>query len=226
MSGLSGLDVQYTVVGFAAGSAQEESAMTAKEAEVRKRLSVAMGLLEVASLALMLLLIRFKIVPDTTGILLVSLLPIVFGLHVTEEFIIPGGFIPWDNVFRPQFTDTPGSFYVKVNAYPGLFAFLAVLGAFDYRGGYGAGIGSWLVFSTFMSWNAIFHLRGAIRTKRYSPGVVTGLALFIPLMIAAYMHFMANDIVGWPAAALYVAIALAIQPVLDLMKRRGRKKAA
>lgn len=200
--------------------------MTMKEAEVRKRLRVVVVLLELASLALLALLLWQKTVPDTMGILLLLLLPIAFGLHVTEEFIFPGGFIAWDNVFRPQFTDTPGSFFVKVNTYPGIFAFLVVLGAFDYRGGYGMGVASWLYFSTFMSWNAIFHLRGAIRTRRYSPGMVTGIALFIPLMIAAYVHFMANRVVGWPIAALCVAFALLTQPVLDLIKRRGRKKTA
>jgi len=198
--------------------------MTAKEADVRRRLSVVVVLLEAASLTLLFSLIRLRIVSDTVGILLLCLLPIAFGLHVTEEFILPGGFIAWDNVFRPQFTETAGSFYVKVNTYPGIFAFLVVLGGFDYRGGYGAGVASWLVFATFMSWNAIFHVRGAIRTRRYSPGMVTGLALFWPLMVAGYAHFMAAGIVSWWIAAACIAGALVIQPILDLIKGRGRKE--
>jgi Protein of unknown function with HXXEE motif len=201
-------------------------AMTAKEADVRKRLSVAMVLIELASLAMMYLLIRLRPVPDPAGILLLSFLPIAFGAHVTEEFIVPGGFIAWDNNFRPQFRDTTGSYYVKVNVIPGIASILVVLGAFDYRGGYGAGVASWLVFSTFMSWNAVFHLRGAIRGRCYSPGMVTGLIFFVPLAVAGYVHFIANGALNRWVAILSAAAALAIQPILDRMKRRGQRKIA
>ena len=200
--------------------------MTTEEAEVRKRLSVVVVLVEIASAALLVFLLERKVVPDATGILLIVLFPIAFGLHVTEEFIAPGGFIAWNHIYRPKLVDTPGSFYVKANTYPAILAFLFAAGSFNYRGGYGGGLPSWLAFLTFMSWNAIYHLRGAIRTRRYSPGMVTGLALFIPLAAASYAHLLEKGVVNGPIAALCAGTALVIQPILDLMKGRGRKKAA
>jgi len=198
--------------------------MTAKEAEVRKRLSVVVVLVELASLVLLFFLLRIRVVQDTLGIKLLLLLPIIFGLHVTEEFIVPGGFIAWDNLYRPQFRDTPGSFYVNVNRLPLIAAVLVVLGAFNYEGKYAAtGLPSWLGFLTFMAWNAIFHLRGAIATKQYSPGMLTGLLLFVPCTVASYAHFIRVGAVHWYIAAVCVAAALAVQPMLDWFKRRKRE---
>ena len=200
--------------------------MTLKEAEVKKRLSVLVILVEAASLAMLLIVLWRRIVPDTAGAALLLLLPIVFGLHVTEEFIWPGGFIAWDNVLRPQFTETAGSFYVKVNAIPAVGSFLLALGALSTPGGNNwSALLPWLLIATFMSWNAVFHLRGAIRTKLYSPGVVTGLALFPPLTLASYVHFVRAGLPLW-LALVSAAVAFAIQPILDLIKRGGAKQAA
>jgi len=200
--------------------------MTVKEAEVRKQLSVLVILVEAASLAMLLIVLWRRIVPDTAGAALLLFLPIAFGLHVTEEFIWPGGFIAWDNILRPQFTETAGSFYVKVNAIPAVGSLLLALGTLSTPGGNNwSAVLTWLTIATFMSWNAVFHLRGAIRTKLYSPGMVTGLALFVPLTLTSYVHFVHA---GLPPllALVSAAIAFAIQPILNLIKRGGAKEAA
>ena len=196
--------------------------MTAKEVQVRRGLGPVVALIETASLILLLVLFKLAVLPDRMGVLLVVLLPICFGLHVTEEFLFPGGFIRWDNVFRPKFTETPGSYYIKVNAFPGIASVLLVLGAFDYMGKYSPmGIRTWLAISTFMTWNAFFHLRGSIQTKQYSPGMITGLALFVPLTIAGYVYLLSAGAVDIWSAAACIAFALAVQPVLDRIKGRG-----
>ncbi|HVN93439.1 MAG TPA: HXXEE domain-containing protein [Terracidiphilus sp.] len=200
--------------------------MTEKEVEVRKRLIVVVVLVEVVSLALLLLFLRLKIVPDAKETALLMMLPIVFGLHVTEEFIAPGGFISWNNLFRPQFARTSASYYVKLNGYVLVLSLLVVLGAFDYRGGFGFGISSWLVVATFMSWNAIYHLRGAIKTRSYSPGMVTGLGLFWPLTVISCAHFMETGVMRPWMFVECTVVALLIQPALDAMKRHGQKKSA
>jgi hypothetical protein len=43
-------------------------------------------------------------------------------------------------------------------------------------------------------------------------------------MVAGYAHFMAAGIVSWWIAAACIAGALVIQPILDLIKGRGRKE--
>jgi len=200
--------------------------MTPKELTVRKRLGAVVGPLELAACLLLLVLLRQNVMPGRAGVVLILLLPIAFGLHVTEEFIFPGGFIAWDNRYRPQFADTAGSFYVKVNTIPGVAALLVALGAFDYAGGFSrAALPSWLALAAFMSWNAVsFHLRGALRTRRYSPGMATGLLLFLPLTAAGYVYLLRCGAVDALGVAASLAAALALQPVLDLLKRRGLRK--
>jgi len=201
--------------------------LTTKEIQVRAPLRWVMAALEFASISALFLLFQEKIVPDNLGLLLVFLLPIAFGLHVTEEFIFPGGFVPWDNIFRPKYTETPASYYVKVNAIPGIASFLVALGAFDYVGHYSFfGIRSWLAFLTFMAWNAGFHLRGALHTKKYSPGMVTGIFLFAPLTLTSYIHFRNSGVIDNLSIVFCVAVALMIQPILDFIKSRGLAKHA
>jgi len=205
---------------------QTTTTWTEKEKQVRARLRWIIASILAASLSFTLIFVKQNIVPDETGVLLLFSLPIVFGLHVTEEFIFPGGFISWDNVFRPQFTDTPGSFYVKVNAFPALAALLVVLGAFDYRGHYShLGIRGWFTFVTFAACNTLFHVRGAIHTRRYSPGMVTALCLYLPLTILSYVHFLKSGTMDLASTILCIGVALAIQPILDLIKNRTMKHA-
>jgi hypothetical protein len=199
--------------------------MTEKEADVRKRLFRVIVTIETVSLALMFFVLLRHVSPDTTGIVILLLLPIAFGMHVTEEFICPGGFIAWDNIFRPQFIDTAGSFYVKVNALPAMAALLIVVAGLISGERYiGLVVPTWLTIVTFMSWNAVFHLRGAIRTQSYSPGMVTGLALFFPLTVVGFVYFL---YAGLPPLIAVVSGALAflVQPILNLAKK-SRQKAA
>ena len=203
------------------------SAWTEKETQVRARLRWVIASVVLTSRRFVLLFTKLRIVADETGVLLLFSLPIVFGLHVTEEFIFPGGFIRWDNVFRPQFTDTPGSFYIRVNAFPAIAALLVVLGAFDYRGHYSPmGIRGWFTFVTFAACNTLFYVRGAIHTRRYSPGMVTALCLYLPLTILSYVHFLKSGTMDLVSTILCIAVALAIQPILDLIKNRTMKKHA
>ena len=54
--------------------------------------------------------------------------------------------------------------------------------------------------------NAIFHIAGAIQTRRYSPGIVTGIALYLPLAIYGYWQFMGTGQVSIGAAVLATLI--------------------
>ena len=93
------------------------------------------------------------------------------------------------------------------------------MGTLDYAGKYSApGIRAWLVLATFMAWNALFHMRGAVHTRRYSPGMVTGLLLFVPLSICSYVHFLSSGAVDALSVVPCVVVALLIQPVMDFIK--------
>jgi hypothetical protein len=48
--------------------------------------------------------------------------------------------------------------------------------------------------------NAIFHLVGTYQTKRISPGVRTGVLLYVPLAVFGYWHFIRAGQVSLVAA--------------------------
>lgn len=131
------------------------------------------------------------------------LLPIPFCIHVCEEFIIPGGFIKWYNTYRPRFSYwSPRSYYIE-NA---IFIALTFYGAMQNSPFI------FLMIGSFLSFNAIAtHIRGAIVTRRYSPGLVTGAALYLPITVAGYIIVLVNGYLSIP----WVLLALAIGPLLE-----------
>jgi hypothetical protein len=66
----------------------------------------------------------------------------------------------------------------------------------------------WTVVAAVAAANAIFHLLAVIRTRQYSPGVVTGILLYIPLfVIGAYfqrLHFIST---GTLVEAIVIGVA-------------------
>lgn len=203
--------------------------VTAQEADVRSKLLIVILATEVASLVLLAFLLYRKADPDPEGIVLLSLFPVFFGLHVAEEFVYPGGFISWDHVYRPRLAGTSAGFYVCVNAIPAIVLVLLVLalGLFNSTGFCSrAALHTWITLVALMAWNAVFHLRGALATRRYSPGMLTGLVLLLPLAAASCAHFLRAGIVGRYTMAECVAIALLIQPFLELVHRPRSAKTA
>ena len=41
--------------------------------------------------------------------------------------------------------------------------------------------------------NGIWHLRGVVKTRRYSPGVITGIILYLPLAVYGYIYFLSTN---------------------------------
>jgi hypothetical protein len=190
------------------------------------RLGAVIALIEVASIAFVLLLLKQEGLPDKTGVILAFLLPITFGWHVFEEFIFPGGFGDWVKSYRPKLANvvTP-SYLFKINFIPLVASVLVSLGAFDYMGAYSfGGIRAWLTFLSILAFNASFHIRGAIQTKRYSPGVVTSIVLYLPLTIISFTYFLRTGAVDMFSAIVCLAIGSVFQSVLDYFKERSMKK--
>ena len=110
------------------------------------------------------------------------------SLHILEEFVFPGGFKSWWCAYRPE---TAGSvsngFLIVINA--ALLAFSAAV-AVAVQAPRGNGVAAWLALAALLFSNAIFHLIGAFQSKRYSPGMITGIALYIPLAIYGFAYFL------------------------------------
>ena len=109
-------------------------------------------------------------------------------LHIFEEFAYPGGFKAWWCLYRPE---TAGSvsnrFLITINAILLVFAVTVALAVQAPRGN---GVAAWLALAALLFSNAIFHLIGAFQTKRYSPGMISGIALYIPIAIYGFVHFL------------------------------------
>lgn len=101
------------------------------------------------------------------------LLPVAVFLHQLEEWF--GGFVGW--VDQTVGLDLGPERFLTVNAV-GLVAFTAgILAAVSFPGA------AWFAGSlaTLMVVNGVAHLVGSLVYGTYSPGVATGLLLFVPL---------------------------------------------
>ena len=144
-------------------------------------------------------------------------------IHVVEEYFFPGGFLETVKRFNPRIAPfATVRFTVLIN---GLFLVLCLVGAIVARQN--------LIFSLSIAGlllvNALTHLGGTIKMKRYVPGVVTSLLLYLPLSLYAYYSFgMARQITLAEGAitiiigALYQAIPMGYLAAAGILKSRRK----
>jgi hypothetical protein len=129
------------------------------------------------------------------------------SLHIIEEFVYPGGFAAWDRRYRPGIrrSITP-KFHIIING-------LLLLACYDVgaMGGTPAGVVAWLAVTALLFGNAAWHLIGTVRSRSYSPGVVTGLLLYAPLTVYGYAHLLHSGRASLPTAILAFAIGASYQ---------------
>lgn len=142
--------------------------------------------------------------------ILIWALPISFCLHVAEEFLFPGGFIKWYHDYRPKFAKVKPSHYIKVNAI-GFIVILAIVISINIMG---SGYGGFLIMCGFLSCNAIFtHVLGAIKTKQYSPGMITGIVFYLPITVISYIALIESNRLDIPS----LVFCIVISPLLEVL---------
>jgi hypothetical protein len=115
------------------------------------------------------------------------MMPLAAILHITEEFIFPGGFVPWHRNYRRSVSSSiTATYLVVVNA---VFVIACVP---PFALGPLRGVALWLAMASVVFVNALFHIRGSIQTGQYSPGVITSVLLYIPLSIYGYWFFLSR----------------------------------
>lgn len=136
-------------------------------------------------------------------------------LHIGEEFVYPGGFAAWDREYRSAIRSsiTP-RLHLVVNAallvaclsvaLAGTPGGMLVVGGIRLRSvlPVSLAVPGWLALAALLFSNAVFHLVGTIRTKRMSPGVRTGMLLYVPIAVLGYWHFLAGGQVSSIVAAV------------------------
>src|SRR5262249_21076636 len=68
------------------------------------------------------------------------------------------------------------------------------------------GPAAWMAVTALLFANAVWHLVGAIRTRSYSPGMVTGLLLCIPITVYGYAHLLGAGRASFGTAVVAAAL--------------------
>ena len=149
-------------------------------------------------------------------------LPLVaIGLHLIEEFAWPGGFAEWYRWYRPErAVSVTTGFLVRINA---IFVLMAVIAGVKGFSPYGVAV--WLVVASIAAANGLFHLWATIRTRRYSPGVVTGCVVYLPLAIFGFVYFWRRDLAG-PGVMIQAALIGPAYNVYAAWNHRRRARLA
>lgn len=145
---------------------------------------------------------------------------IAASFHVFEEFVYPGGFRQWYASYRPEIASSLSVRYlVVVNA-----IMLAVCALIAVAGPSPNGAANWFVITSILFWNAVFHIRAVIRMRRYSPGVITSIVLYIPLAVFGSFNLLQQGLVPWVIAAGCFAMG-SFYHLFSLRNHRRRAKA-
>ncbi|MEO8578022.1 MAG: HXXEE domain-containing protein [Gemmatimonadales bacterium] len=141
--------------------------------------------------------------------------------HIFEEFVFPGGFKEWWVRYRPE---TAGSvsnqFLVGINAL--LIVMTVAIGFAVGRPGNGAA--AWLTLAALLFTNGAFHVVGAIQSKSYSPGMITGVLLYMPIAIYGFHYFITTGRVS-AGTAIVAAILGGAYTFISFANHRRRTRA-
>lgn len=130
------------------------------------------------------------------------------AVHIFEEYVYPGGFPNGLETLLPRAAHlfTP-RFHLIVN---GLFLLVCLSSTLIGKANLVLSLSAFsLIFA-----NAMLHIRGAIVTKRYYPGVITGALVYIPLAIYAYSMFLVSRQLTWLQGGLSVLLGVSYMAAL------------
>ncbi|MGB9429377.1 MAG: HXXEE domain-containing protein [Gammaproteobacteria bacterium] len=138
-------------------------------------------------------------------------------LHIFEEFVWPGRFLAWYRGYQPEIAAsiTP-RFAVVGNAI--LLVATLVLGAMGPT--WRRGLSLWLILAALLAANAVFHIRGTLRTRQYSPGILTGALLYLPICIWGFWYFLATNEVTFQFALVSFILGSSYQ-LWSMLIHRG-----
>jgi Protein of unknown function with HXXEE motif len=144
---------------------------------------------------------QFKCIATANPSWIILLAPVLFLVHILEE--VPG-FMHWLNSITSPPVSEGGLFAANL---PSLMitAVLAAATALFPRKGPGVALLFWLSYCMFA--NTLFHVTATVVLRRYCPGLITAVALYLPY----YFWFAkyARSRLQVPAGVVAVAAVLA-----------------
>jgi len=130
------------------------------------------------------------------------IIPAVAILHISEEFILPGGFLRFIRQNVPRLSEhITVSWVVLVNS---LFVALCIAGVllWEYLPPFTVSVAGLLFI------NAILHITASIKKHSYSPGLFTSVVLYIPTSV--YVYYLYHQRGHLTVLAIIVSIVLAM----------------
>jgi hypothetical protein len=116
---------------------------------------------------------------------LLWLLPMAAILHIVEEFAFPGGFTAWYRNYKHSVASSfTAKYLINVNVLLVVLCILPLI--LDVRNS----VALWLSMAAVVFFNAFFHIRGAVVERRYVPGVVSSVVLYIPVALFGFWYFL------------------------------------
>ena len=148
------------------------------------------------------------------------LLPSAVVLHIGEEFIYPGGFRPWYQKYNPSIASSlTNRFLVTINGILIAVCILPILIGISPQA-----ISLWLTVVAILFSNSLFHITATIKSRRYSPGIITSVILYLPLSVWGYWFFVSTHQASFGTAMVSFILGSSYQ-WWSLSNHRRRSKA-
>jgi hypothetical protein len=132
---------------------------------------------------------------------------VAVSLHLIEEFVFPGHFSEWYIKYKPDITKSVTKrFLIIINGLLLILCYdVGVLGSSQLR------IALWLGVMAMLAANGIWHLKGVVKTRSYSPGVLTAFVVYLPLAIYGYVNFLHSKQISLLTAVIAFVIGASYQ---------------
>ena len=138
-------------------------------------------------------------------------------LHITEEFVWPGHFMAWYQRYRgPTAARITVRFLVVIN----VVLVAACVNAAGALNGPPMGTGYWLAMCALLCANGVWHAWASVRSHSYSPGVITGVLVYVPLAVYAYPAILRTEKISVGSAVIAALIGVSY-PVWSALYHRG-----
>jgi uncharacterized membrane protein YczE len=118
-----------------------------------------------------------------------------------EEFIYPGGFPAWYRRYRTNNSRVTSRFLVIINA-------VLLLACVDIGilGRSKLGVGYWMTVAALLCSNGIWHAWASYKSHSYSPGVVSGVSVYVPLALYGYWQFLGSGAATFGTALIAIIV--------------------
>ena len=119
-------------------------------------------------------------------------MPLVAALlHMTEEFVYPGGFPAWYKRYRIDASRITPRFLLIVNG-----ALLVACVNLALLGRTPPGAVYWLIIATVLASNGIWHAWACYKSHGYSPGVISGVLIYVPMTVYGVREFLRSGVIS------------------------------